>query len=128
MAYVNWPADVPHRPERGNWNVKRGREALATEMEGGDTRQRRRPGDDVASMQWARGLNATQMAAFEAFIATVGEGAARFLMPVSFDGQNYTTRVIQIVGGAGGISYGSIGAETLVSFSALVFPASMTPP
>lgn len=127
MAYAEWPATIPFRSERSPWGYVPGREALATEMEGGDTRQRRRPGDGVGMARWGRGLTAAQMVAFGDFLATIGDGAARFLMPVSLDGQTYTTRVVQIIGGAGGIQYGSIGAETMVSFSLLVLPAELVP-
>lgn len=127
MAYVDWPSAVPFRSERSGWSYTQGREALATGMDGGDARQRRRPGDGVGTGRWGRGLTAVQMAAFTAFLATIGGGATRFLMPVSLDGQTYEARVVQIIGGAGGIQYGSIGAETMVSFSLLVFPAELTP-
>ncbi|MDF2809308.1 MAG: hypothetical protein K0S56_339 [Microvirga sp.] len=127
MAYAEWPSAVPFRPERSAWGYVPGREVISTEMEGGDTRQRRRPGDGVGTGRWGRGLTGAQMASFTAFLATIGGGATRFLMPVSLDGQTYTTRVVQIIGGAGGIQYGSIGAETMVSFSLLVLPAELVP-
>lgn len=128
MAYLDWPSAVPFRPERSAWGYVPGREALATEMDGGDVRQRRRAGDDLGTMQWGRSLTTTQMASFKAFLPTIANGAARFLMPVSVDGQTYETRVVQIVRGAGGIQYSSLGVETMVQFTALIFPASMTPP
>lgn len=127
MAYVDWPAGVPFRPERDNWNGVPGREALATDMQGGDVRQRWQPGDDLATLQWGHGLTAAQMASWGAFLATIAGGAARFLMPVSLNGQAYELRVVQIKGGKGGLRYASLGAETLVSFSHYVFPAALTP-
>ncbi|PZQ79283.1 MAG: hypothetical protein DI549_20470, partial [Ancylobacter novellus] len=127
MAYVDWPAGVPFRPERDNWNGVPGREALATDMQGGDVRQRWQPGDDLATLQWGHGLTAAQMASWEAFLATIAGGAARFLMPVTLNGQAYELRVVQIKGGKGGLRYASLGAETLVSFSHYVFPAALTP-
>lgn len=128
MAYADWPAGVPFRPERGNWNGVPGREALATDMQGGDVRQRWQPGDDLATLQWGRGLTAAQMASWEAFLSTIAGGAARFLMPVSLNGQAYELRVVQIKGGKGGLRCASLGAETLVSFSHYVFPTVLTPP
>lgn len=48
-------------------------------------------------------------------------------MPVSLDGQTYELRVVQIKGGGGGLKYSSNGYETMVSFTALIFPAALTP-
>ncbi|MGA0561694.1 phage head spike fiber domain-containing protein [Ancylobacter sp. VNQ12] len=128
MAYADWPAGVPFRPERDNWNGAPGREALATDMQGGDVRQRWQPSDDLATLQWGRGLTAAQMGAWEAFLASIAGGAARFLMPVSLDGQAYELRVVQIKGGKGGLRYAPLGVETLVSLALYVFPAVLTPP
>lgn len=127
MAYANWPATVPHEPERAAWSYVPGRASSVTEMEGGDIRQRWRPGDDLGTLQWARALNAAQIAAFDAFLATIAQGAARFVMPVTLDGQGYVDRVVQIQRGFGGINRASAGMKTRVSFTLHVFPASMTP-
>lgn len=127
MAYATWPLSVPHEPERAAWSYVPGREARQTEMEGGDIRQRYRPGDDVGTLQWARALNSAQIAAFDAFLATIGQGAAQFVMPVTLDGQGYVDRVVQIQRGLGGINRAAAGMKTRVSFSLAVFPASMTP-
>lgn len=127
MTYPEWPLDLPFRPWREAWNYVPGREALQTEMEGGDARQRRRPGDDVGSMQWGRTFTADQMAAWKSFLVTISGGAARFLMQVPTDGANYEARVVQVVGGSGGVSYSAVGVETQVSFSLVVFPADMVP-
>lgn len=127
MTYPEWPLALPYRPWRDQWGYKPGREALATEMENGDTRQRKRPGDDVGPMQWGRTFTEAEMATWDDFLAEVSSGAARFLMLVPTKGASYETRVVQIVGGAGGISYSAVGVETQVAFTLLVFPAVMVP-
>ena len=127
MTYPEWPIDLPYRPWRDMWNYVPGREALQTEMESGDTRQRRRPGDDIGSMQWGRTFTVAEMATWKTFLADTSGGTARFLMQVPTDGANYELRVVQIVGAAGGVSYAAVGVETQVSFSLVIFPAYMTP-
>lgn len=127
MTYPEWPVALPYRPWRDQWNYVPGREALQTEMEGGDTRQRRRPGDDVGSMQWGRTFTAAEMATWDDFLTSISGGAARFVMPVPTNGATYDLRVVQIVGGAGGVSTSAVGVETQVSLSLLVFPAIMVP-
>ncbi|WP_371346463.1 hypothetical protein [Ancylobacter sp. IITR112] len=127
MTYFEWPLALPYRPWRDQWGNTPGREALVTEMEGGDTRQRRRPADDVGTMQWGRSFSEAEMATWDDFLLDISSGAARFLMPVPTTGATYQTRVVQIVGGAGGISYSAVGIETQVSFSLLVFPSDMVP-
>lgn len=127
MTYPEWPIDLPYRPWRDMWNYVPGREALQTEMEGGDTRQRRRPGDDVGAMQWGRTFTEAEMATWDGFLSDTSGGVARFIMPVPTNGAIYQLRVVQIVGGAGGVSASAVGVETQVSFSLLVFPADMVP-
>lgn len=128
MTYPEWPIDLPYRPWRDMWNYVPGREALQTEMEGGDTRQRRRPGDDVGVMQWGRTFTEAEMATWDGFLSDTSGGVARFIMPVPTNGAIYQLRVVQIVGGAGGVSLSAVGVETQVSFSLVVFPADMVPP
>lgn len=127
MNYIEWPPTLPYLPWRDQWGYVPGREVLATEMDGGDTRQRRRPGDDLGTMKWGRTFSAAEMALWKVFLASIAGGAARFLMHVSTDGATLEVRVCQIVGGAGGISYAIVGLETQVSFSLLVFPADAVP-
>jgi len=64
VSYADWPLAVPYRSEREPWGLSPAREALATDMESGDVRQRRRPGDDLGTMTWGRGLGPAQLSAF----------------------------------------------------------------
>ena len=126
MAYAQWPSAVPHMPWVSMWGVKPARAALETEMEGGNVRLRRRPGDDVAVMQWGRALKPAEMVAFKAFLASINHGASRFLMPVMLDGVTCEDRVVQI--SADSLQYSmTSGATPVVQMTLLVFPAAMVP-
>jgi hypothetical protein len=125
MAIPVWPSGVPNSPLRDSWKVKRFRAPLETEMEGGNVRARRRPGDNLIEMQWSRVLNSTQMAAFETFVeTTIYGGAARFTMSVSLDGLSTTSRTVQMRPGS--LEYTSFSPVLAqVSFTMFVFPASV---
>lgn len=129
MAYASWPATVPHECEAAAFTRRPYREMIATDMEGGNTRVRSRPGDNVETVTWARRFTADQLAAWKAFLAdTIARGTARFLMPI-WTGAAYEVRVVQIVGGGGGVSevVTGRGLYTRVSFSLLVLPAELVP-
>lgn len=127
MTYVGWPSAVPFRPERDMWGVKPVRDASETQMEGGNVRLRRKPGDRLATMRWGRQLKPDEAAAFLAFIASIGEGTHRFLMPVCLDGSTYAIRLVQITGGLPEEATPGGGWLT-VNLSLLVFPAEMVAP
>ncbi|HQS08715.1 MAG: hypothetical protein B7Y12_02200 [Rhizobiales bacterium 24-66-13] len=122
MALPVWPATLQYRSLRDAWGGVPFRDPLGTEMEGGNTRLRRRPGDDVGTYAWAGIFNAAQMATFMGFVeTTTGNGSSRFTMQVSRDGVTYVSRTVQIV--VGSLKFSSAGgANTQVSFSLLVFP------
>lgn len=129
MAYASWPATVPYECEAVAFTRRPYREMLETEMEGGNTRLRSRPGDKVETVTWARRFTADQFAAWRSFLSdTIARGTARFLMPI-WNGAAYEVRVVQIVGGGGGVSEAVTGRGlfTRVSFSLLVLPAELVP-
>lgn len=126
MSYAEWPADVPFRPERDMWGVKPLRDPPETQMEGGNVRRRRRPGDRLAMMRWGRQLKPAEAASFFAFLSSIGDGTQRFLMPVCLDGSTYAPRVVQITGGIPEqVTPG--GGWLTVNLSLFVFPAEMAP-
>lgn len=127
MSYAEWPLAVPYRPERDMWGVKPVRDASETQMEGGNVRLRRKPGDRLATMRWGRDLKPDEAAAFLAFIASIGDGTHRFLMPVCLDGSTYAIRLVQITGGLPEEATPG-GGWLAVNLSLFVFPAEMVAP
>ncbi len=93
----------------------------ATQMEGGNTRHRVKPGDAVATSKWGQELSNAQFATLSEFYrGTLMNGAARFTMPVCVDGVTYEDGVVQIVSGSL-TTQAAPGSGVVVSFEMLVF-------
>ena len=126
MTIPAWPASVPYRPDPGQWSVKPVRAALKTDMEAGNVRIRRRPGDRLQVMQWGRMLSTAEMTDFRTFLdTTTYGGVSRFTMQVTLDGASYVSRVVQIDPETIQIAHAG-GTTTLLSMSLFVLPASVT--
>jgi len=125
MSLPTWPSDVPYRSLPDGWGAKPYRTPLETDMDGGNVRVRRRPGDGLGTMSWKVELTAAQMASFRSFVeTTLRFGTARFSMPVTLDGSTYETRTVQIVGGS--LQYSTPGGGVAaVQMDLRVFPASV---
>lgn len=131
MSVIEWPAALPYQREASGSESRPSRAQPETEMEGGNVRLRQRPGDRLRTEPWSRRFTPSEYAAWGEFLAgPLGYGSRRFLMPVwtgAEDGDGYQLRLVQIVGGAGGVSEVPTGRgmNTRVSFTLLVFPAEM---
>lgn len=126
MSYPVWPAGLPHQSAAADWQVQPFRAPLQTEMEAGNVRARRRPGDGVATMRWSRYFKDAEMASFETFVVTTYNLTQRWVMPVSVNGRTYENRVVQMVDGPP--TYASAAPGIIrVSMTLLVYPADMTP-
>lgn len=130
---IEWPAGLPYQSEAAAGDLRPSRAQPETEMEGGDVRLRDRPGDRLRTVPWSRRFLPEQYAQWSAFLEGVlKRGTLRFLVPVwtgAPEGDGYSLRLVQIVGGAGGVSETPTGRglHMRVSFSLLVFPAEMVP-
>lgn len=133
MSTPEWPAALPYQREASGSESRPSRAQPETEMEGGTVRLRQRPGDRLRTEPWSRRFTPSEYAAWGEFLAgALGHGTRRFLMPVWTGGSlgdGYEVRLVQIVGGAGGVSETPTGRGiyTHVSFSLHVFPAEMAP-
>lgn len=134
MSTREWPASLPYQREASGSESRPSRAQPETEMEGGNVRLRRRPGDRLRTEPWSRRLAPEAYGVWSVFLAeTIAQGTRRFLMPVwagSSAGDGYELRLVQISGGAGGVSEAPTGRGLYmhVSFSLLVFPAEMVAP
>lgn len=80
----------------GSWQKPKAyRDPTVSEMDGGNIRNRRQPGDEVFQIQFDILYTNAQYTTFEAWIATF-RGIGRFSMKVN-DGSNYTVRSVQFV-------------------------------
>lgn len=123
MAIPSWPAAVPYQPHTDLWDRTPARDHLATEMESGDVRVRRRPAR-LDAITWGRILTQAQFAALDTFLeVTTHRAASRFRMRVTFNGSTFEERTVQIQPGSLKISH--VGAGPQVVFSLWVFPATV---
>lgn len=95
MALPNWPA-IPYAPQANSWQRKPwGPGPIITEMEQGNVRQRRRPGDKVALVTQTIRFAAAELATFETWFGdTLGGGTGRFRADV-WNGASFDNRVCQ---------------------------------
>lgn len=67
-------------------------------MEGGNVRQRRRPGDNVAVVTQTIVVTSAEFATLESFVkTTLNGGSARFTMLVYFLGTGYVSKTVQFM-------------------------------
>ncbi len=78
-------------------------------MNAGTTRQRRTSTIRNGVQKLAIEMSPDQVAAFDAFHASLGDGAARFTMPI-WDGVDYEPKTVAIV--LGKVSKSQIGVDT----------------
>ena len=96
MALPTWPASVPYRPERPSFQpIKLTLDPLETEFEGGNSRTRSRPGDNVGTVGQTIWMSSTE---YELFFAwgktTLNNWTARFTTQVWL-GTSYQSKVCQ---------------------------------
>ena len=126
MAIPSWPSGVEHRPSPDQWSSKLFRDPLATDMEGGNTRFRRRPGDGVGTVKWGQVLSPAAMAVLRPFlVTTLRNCTSRFTMSVTLDGATYESRVVQIDPRSLQVT-SARGGHTQVSFEMAVYPSAVT--
>lgn len=126
MTAPVWPVTVPYESSPDRWSIKPVRAPLKTEMEAGNVRIRRRPGDNLKVMRWGRMLSTAELADFNTFLeTTIYGGAGRFTMQVSLDGATYVSRLVLMDAETIEITHLG-GLQVAVSFAAFVFPAAVT--
>ncbi len=100
MAIPAWPSGVPYVTLKDGFDNKPFLAPIKTEMEGGNVRLRRRPGDNVAIIQQTVVMDRAAYETLKAWgVATIGGWTGRFTMPVWL-GSAYVTKVCQFADGA----------------------------
>ncbi len=100
MSLPAWPDGVPYAVT-SEWTMTALFVApVATDMDAGNQRLRSKPGGNVALVNYPLNpLTAAQWATLNTFFrSTLGNGAARFTMPV-FTGAAYESKTVQFDGG-----------------------------
>ena len=97
MALPAWPIPSFRPQQDGTSPLQRMLDPLATEMEGGNLRQRSRPGDNVGSIQQTIQMPLAEYETFAAWVkTTLNNGTARFTLDVWL-GTGFANKVCQFV-------------------------------
>lgn len=113
MTLPTWPI-TPYMPVPDNFApIQRGLDPLATDMEGGNTRERPRPGDNVGTITQTMWMSLADHDTFVAWVkGTLNMGTGRFTANVWL-GSSYVNKVCQFIKPGTTLTYGYIGPDTV---------------
>jgi hypothetical protein len=111
MALPAWPI-ATYRPDPDSFQpIQRMRDPVATEMEGGNIRQRPRPGNNVGTITQTIWISAAEHDTFVAWVkGTLGNGTGRFTAYVWL-GSAYLNKVCQFVKPGSGPKYAWLSTD-----------------
>jgi hypothetical protein len=121
MAVPSWPEGVTFAPDLNSLSgLKPFLDPLETPMEGGNTRTRTRPGDNVGSQSQTVIMPRAQFATFGEWVkTTLNNGTSRFTVKVWL-GRGFQSKVCQFTKGS--LSYKPIGtAAVAVSMTLRIY-------
>jgi hypothetical protein len=112
MALAAWPIAGAILLQNG-YQLQRQLDPIATDMEGGNTRERPRPGDDVGTITQTVRMSAADYDTFAAWVkTTLNNGTARFTMDVWL-GTSLVNKVCQFMKPGTGITYSFAGPDVI---------------
>jgi hypothetical protein len=111
MALPAWPI-ASYKPDPDSFQpIQRMLDPLATAMEGGNVRQRPRPGDNVGTLTQTIWISAAEHDTFVAWVkATLGNGTGRFTANVWL-GTAYLNKVCQFVKPGSALKYAWLSTD-----------------
>ncbi|MGJ4893782.1 hypothetical protein ACQR2B_06580 [Bradyrhizobium oligotrophicum] len=97
MTLPAWPI-ATYAPQQDSFQpIQRMRDPLATDMEGGNTRQRKRPGDNVGTLTQTVWMTMAEHDTFVDWVKmTLGNGTGRFTMNVWL-GSAFVSKTCQFI-------------------------------
>jgi hypothetical protein len=121
MTLPVWPETLPQEAVLGSWQTAQMHAPhIATDMNAGTTRARRRHSLAVAGVQFEMLMSHAQLLTFwEFYFDDIGSGAARFTMPV-WNGRAYVSKTVRIKSATGPGAREFSPDRTKISFDLLV--------
>ncbi len=97
MALATWPI-ATYAPQQDSFQpIQRALDPISTDMEGGNTRERTRPGDNVGSITQTIWVPMAEHDTFVAWVkTTLNNGTARFTAQVWL-GSSFVTKTCQFI-------------------------------
>lgn len=111
MTIPSWPISK-YTPDIDTFQpLQRALEPISTDMEGGNTRMRSRPGDNVGTITQMIHMTASDHDTFVAWVkGTLGNGTGRFTTWVWL-GTDYENKVCQFVKGMAGLKFKYVNVD-----------------
>ena len=119
MALPAWPI-ANYAPQQDSFQpLQRLLDPISTDMEGGNTRERPRPGDNVGSIKQTIWMTLADHDTFVAWVkTTLNNGTARFTMNVWL-GSAFVSKTCQFIKPGSNLSYGYISTDVVAVTMAL---------
>ena len=111
MTLPTWPITT-YAPQQDSFKpLQRMLDPIATDMEGGNTRQRPRPGDNVGTIGQTIWVSLADHDTLVNWIkTTLNNGTARFTMPVWL-GSAFVSKTVQFLKPGTGLTYGYVSTD-----------------
>jgi hypothetical protein len=122
MTLPTWPISSYMPVQEGFQPLQRMLDPIATDMEGGNTRQRSRPGDNVGTITQTIWMSMADHDTFVSWVkTTLNNGTARFTTNVWL-GSSYVSKVCQFMKPGTQLKYGYLSAnEVAVTMTLRVY-------
>ncbi|MES2030837.1 MAG: hypothetical protein V4477_16780 [Pseudomonadota bacterium] len=113
MTLPAWPIST-YAPQQDSFSpIQRALDPISTDMEGGNTRERARPGDNVGSITQTIWMTMAEHDTFVAWVkSTLGNGTGRFTMMVWL-GSSFVSKVCQFIKPGSNLTYGYITTDVV---------------
>lgn len=113
MTLPTWPISN-HAPQQDSFRpIQRSLDPISTDMEGGNTRERPRPGDNVGSLTQTIWLSMADHDTVVAWIkSTLGNGTGRFTMTVWL-GSSFVSKTVQFIKPGTSLTYAYISTDVV---------------
>jgi hypothetical protein len=115
MALPAWPI-ASFQPDIDTFQpIQRMLDPISTDMEGGNTRQRRRPGDNVGTITQTIWMSLAEHDTFVNWVkTTLNNGTARFTTNVWL-GSSYVNKVCQFIQPGTKLTYARVGVDKVAA-------------
>lgn len=119
MTLPTWPI-ATYAPQQDSFSpIQRALDPITTEFEGGNTRDRSRPGDNVGKIGQTIWITMAEHDIVVPWVkTTINRGTARFTMPVWL-GSSFVTKTVKFIKPGTQITYGYISTDVTAMGMAL---------
>ncbi|SHJ69879.1 hypothetical protein SAMN05444159_1260 [Bradyrhizobium lablabi] len=113
MTLPVWPI-ATYAPQQGSFKpIQRSLDPISTDFEGGNTRERPRPGDNVGSLTQTIWMTLAEHDTFVAWVlSTLNNGTARFTMNV-WMGSSFIVKTCQFIKPGTNLTYAYISTDVV---------------